>query len=431
MGRDVGVDSGSICRGNGSGRGKSMQSILSAVFSKLVHRASDSPLLDISRGWAPAMGLVLVLTILWGGTGCDSLSFTPEKPGELASPKATARLSAPAAPAASTEASKGSRTGAPVPVKRSAPAARRIELILSQPPNIDRLFLEQFLRRDSGVKKCAFRSIKPEKSEPMSPAQIAQVIRSAANRGAGAIVVEPIDAPEVRQALHEAESKGVAIVSLDRSIPSSSPGKPYPLLTFKSFTEPGKKLIDAAIEEARMLGFPADGTILLIRNSLKDEYSDRRYNSLVGALKGAGRKFEELTIQPDDTSKAAVEAFLRAHPNTIIMLYDEDYGLTAAHDARRKWVESGHREVVLAGYTACDIRLDLLVKGRSAAIADRNVEGYAREALRLALDQIEGKAVPDVLEVEVPFARNRRIFYPVVDEPKNDGQAPSMPTAVP
>ena len=246
----------------------------------------------------------------------------------------------------------------------------------------------------------------------MSAASLAQAIRAAIARGAGALIVEPIDAPEVRQALGEAEAKGLAIVILDVAIPSSSPGKSYPRLTFKGFTEGGRKLVEAAIEEAKLLGFPADGTILVVRNTHKDAYSDRRFDSLTGALKAAGKKFEVVSSRPRTTSRRIVSSFLGSHPDTIAILYDEDYGLAAAHDARRKWIEAGHREIVVAGYTACDMRLDILVKGKSAALVDRNVEGYTRKALQLALDQIDGKPVPEVLEVEMPFLRNRRAYYP-------------------
>jgi hypothetical protein len=114
---------------------------------------------------------------------------------------------------------------------------------------------------------------------------------------------------------------------------------------------------------------------------------------------------------------------LRSHPNTIIILFDDDYGLVAANMARRNWIDNGHREVVLAGYAACDIRLDIITKGRAAALADRNIEGYARRALQLAVDQIEGKPGPAVAEVEVSTARNRRLYYPADPEPKDTGKA--------
>jgi ABC-type sugar transport system substrate-binding protein len=360
------------------------------------------------------LGIALLMTL----AGCDSLSFTPARPTELATA---------AEPGRSIPGSTANAVSAKAPKAR----ARLIELIFSQPPDVDRLYLEQFLRRDAGIKKLAFRSVKPEKPEPMSPAALAQAIRAATARGAGAVIVEPIDAPEVRQALGEAEAKGVGIVLLDVAIPSSSPGKSYPRLTFKGFAEGGKKLVEAAIEEAKLLGFPADGTIVVVRNPQKDAYSDQRFDSLISALKSTGRKFEVVSVKAENNQSENVSAFLNTHPDTIALLYDEDYSLAAAHDARRKWVDAGHREIVVAGYTACDNRLDIMVKGKSAALVDRNVEGYTRKALKLALDQIEGKPVPELLEVEMPFTRNRRLFYPAPAEPGKASPAPAAPSASP
>lgn len=374
--------------------------------------------------WQKARGLVLALLV---AGGCDSLSFTPPRPAELTAP---AKSTAPVRPGASSPAPADSPAKA-VAAKTPKARARLVELIVSQPPDVDRLYLEQFLRRDVGVQKFAFRSTKPEKDTPMSPEAVARAIRAAIDRGAGAIIIEAIDAPEVREALREAESQGIAIVLLDVAVPSSSPGKPYPRIVFKGFEEKGRRLVEGALEEARLLRFPADGTIAIVRSKRKDPYSDQRFESIIVPLKQAGRKFEVIEIEAENKQSALVTAFLNAHPDTIILLYDEDYGLAAAHEARRKWVEAGHREIILAGYTACDIRLDILVKSKSSAMVDRNIEGYTRKALQLALDQIDGKSVPDILEVEMPFLRNRRISYPTGGEPGKTEAGAQDPVTVP
>ena len=95
-----------------------------------------------------------------------------------------------------------------------------VELILSQPPKVDRLCLIQFLRRDCGIKKCGFRAMNPESQTPMSAAEMAQAIRKASDRMTGSLIVEPLDDPEVRKALIEAGSKGLPIVLLDTPLPS-------------------------------------------------------------------------------------------------------------------------------------------------------------------------------------------------------------------
>src|SRR4051794_3625310 len=107
-----------------------------------------------------ALGFGLGLLMLAGG--CDSLSFTPARPTELTPSGAPGGV----VPAATATPASPARAAA----KASKTRARLVELILSQPPDVDRLYLEQFLRRDSGVQKFAFRSTKPEKPDaPMSP----------------------------------------------------------------------------------------------------------------------------------------------------------------------------------------------------------------------------------------------------------------------
>jgi ABC-type sugar transport system substrate-binding protein len=300
-----------------------------------------------------------------------------------------------------------------------------VELILSQPPNIDRLYLEQFLRRDCGVKMCGFRCIKPEKAEAMTPAELAKAIRAAANRGTGAVVLEPIDAPEVQEAVRDALNNGTAIVLLDRPLPSSSPGSPLPVVAVKGFADAGKKIVDAVIEEAGQFHLPSDGKILLTQNTQADSYGKDRLESITAALKGARRSYEVLAFNGDQQAAADfVLNYLKAHPKVTILLSDEELGLSGSFQARRTWLGEGKSELILGGYAAADQRLDLLVKGRTSALADRNVEGYARKALQLALDQMEGKPVPARSEIEMPFKHVRPTFYPSAEEAKRAYQIP-------
>ena len=43
----------------------------------------------------------------------------------------------------------------------------------------------------------------------------------------------------------------------------------------------------------------------------------------------------------------------------------------------------------------------------------------------------DGKPVPEVLEVEMPFVRNRRLYYPAPAEPGKASPAPAAPSASP
>jgi ABC-type sugar transport system substrate-binding protein len=353
------------------------------------------------------------------------MSFVPPRPSELTD--AAVKTSSSPSPSVSNRAAGTSDTGR----STTAPRARLVALILSQPPNFDRLYLEQFLRRDSGTKKCAFRSVKPETNEPMSPARLAQAIRSLVEHGAGALIVEAIDGPEVQASLREAESAGTAIVLLDSPLPSSSPGKTRPYVTMKGFAEAGKEIVETAIEEASSYHLPADGTILVVQSSQQDNHSKERLESITSALKASGRPYEILAFSGDQPAGMnLILAYVTSHPRVTIILADEDYGLSAGYQVRRKLAEETNRHVIVGGYGANDTRLDILVKNAVSVLADRNVEGYSRKALQLALDQMDGKPVPERLEVDMPVTHNRPASYPAAAEPKKSDQKSEPGSAV-
>ena len=140
------------------------------------------------RGIQPGPCLVLGIAALGVLLGCDSTSFVPSRPPELGpSPTAAAKTSGAAPspsvpPAATAPAAAAGAKSPPTPTGR----ARLVELILARPASLDRVYLEQFLRRETGINKCAFRIKSPKDNEPMSPGQLASEIRAAANRSTGA-----------------------------------------------------------------------------------------------------------------------------------------------------------------------------------------------------------------------------------------------------
>jgi ABC-type sugar transport system substrate-binding protein len=359
-------------------------------------------------------GLVLGGALLPLLAGCDSMSFTPPRPPGLAggpggaapivNPTSTTTSPSPAPTATTVAAASTESTGSKTP---SVSRTRLIELLLAHPPGIDRQYLAQFLRRDAGVNKCGFRFTSHDLKKPMTPAQLAEAIRAAAARSTGALILEPIDAPEVTEALHEAEARGLPIVLLDSSLPASSPGKFYPVVSITGFPEAGKQIVEAVIDDAQLLNLPADSAILVLEYHQKDFYSKPRLDSLISALKAAGRKYEVVTYDGDQTvALELAKAYVKDHPKTSIILADYDFGITAAYQTfAQVWKES-KRSIVRGGYGACDIRLDEMIVQMTEAVADRNMEAYSRKALLLALDMMAGKAVPERIDLPVRFIRN-------------------------
>ena len=234
--------------------------------------------------------LFLGIAALAALPGCDSNAFVPARPPELiTSPPSVAatsgKTSSVAVPTTPVPGADGLAKTTATPATR----ARLVQLIQARPANLDEAYLEQTLRRETGAKKCAFRVANMIDEKPLSPEQVASEIRTAASRSTGALILEPVDVPEVREALHEAEAKGLKIVLLDSPLPSSSPAKPYPVVTYKGFAEAAKKLVESIASDVKTMQLPADGTILVVENRDKDFYSRDRLESITGALKAAGR----------------------------------------------------------------------------------------------------------------------------------------------
>ncbi|MGA2703626.1 MAG: sugar ABC transporter substrate-binding protein [Isosphaeraceae bacterium] len=354
------------------------------------------------QGIRPGPCLVLGIAALGVLPGCDSTSFVPSRPPELSGSSTTAARPAgaalsPSVPPATTTA--GTRSPA-TPTAR----ARLVELILARPASLDRSYLEQFLRRETGIKKCAFRVVSPQDNEPMSPGQFASEIRTAANRSTGALIVEPVDAPEVREALREAESRGLGVVLLDSPLPAPSPGKPYPFVTFEGFAEAAKQLVETVADDARVLHLPAAGTTLVVENRDQDFYSRDRLESITSALKAAGRAYDIVSFDGEEKEAAKlVLEYLKTHPKLTVILADHDFGVAGAFSAREQWRKTSKNMFAIGGYFACDARLSQHVKDRVQGLVDRNVEGYARKALQVALDLMDGKPVPERALVDVRF----------------------------
>ncbi len=362
--------------------------------------------------------LGLAIAALGGVQGCDSNAFVPSRPPELTS---SPRSTTVASKSASSVAAPAPSSPGEVPLAKSGARARMIELILVQPASLDQSYLEQIIRRDAGMSRCAFRTVSPTDDKALSAAQLASEIRTAANRSTGALILEPIDAPEVREALHEAESKGLKIVVLDAPVPTTSPGKHYPYVTYQGFTEAAKQLVEAVASDAKKMRVPADGTTLVIENRDTDAYSKTRLESLTGALKAAGQAFDTVSFSGEVTGATdVILEYLKTHPKVAIILADHDYGVAGAYNAREQWAKSHTSTFAVAGYHACDGRLTPPLKIRVQGLIDRSVEGFARKATQVALDLMDAKAVPERSEVKVRLVHDNPPYVapPMADSGK-------------
>lgn len=363
-----------------------------------------------------AVGGVLLAAL----SGCDSASFTPPRPAELGGGASPSPGEA-AIPAAS--------------VANAAARSRVVEMILSQPVAPDRFYLVQMLRRDTGEKRYAFRLKAPETSQPFTGAQMADAIRKAAASSAGALIVEPVDTPEVRQALVEAQGRGLPVVVLDEPLPSGSPEKPFPYVTVKGFAEGAARMVSAVSEDARPFRFPPEAGIVVLENRRKEIYSQRRLDAITTALKDAGLKHEVLGFEGERTGAfEALVNYLKTHRVSMVFA-DDEFGVSGAIQIAMDRYMKHQRAFLIGGFASFDARLDSYAREGAVGLVNRNTDGYARALLQLALDLMDRKPVPERTEVAMPFIHTPPPYKPtdlaVEPEPAEAVKAAPEPASKP
>lgn len=292
---------------------------------------------------------------------------------------------------------------------RITPTARSrvVELILSRPPSLEKIWLTQFLRRDCGIRKCGFHETKPEGESPMTPTELAGAIRKAADRMTGCLIVEPIDDTEVRKALNDASSRGLPLILLDTPLPSFPPLKPYPCVAFSGFEKTGQEIVAILKEDAAKLKLTGAGKALVLDSEEKDANSRKRLDSLTNALKAAGVTYDVLAFDGDaKAAENALSKYLESHSNVTMILGVDDISMGGVHRVRAERKKQQKPEIVAGGYAACDDRSNPFLKEGTEVLADSSMQGYTRKALQVAIDLMDGKPAPERVEVEMPLSRS-------------------------
>jgi ABC-type sugar transport system substrate-binding protein len=339
----------------------------------------------------------VLLLAPWLALGCDATHFVPPRNAELEGGVSRTERREP-----------GGLPGSPAGTQQRSipPQARTLELILSHPQTGDRQHIEQVIRRELGHARASLRLLKPEGSEDLTPDRIAAGIRSAIARGSRLLVMEPKDTPEIRAALLDAESRGMAILLLDQTLPAHETGKSLPLLAVTGFPERGRDLVRAAFESAPRLGLPPDASALVLQNRQTDVYSKERQESLRDALKSAGRTFRMLEFEGDRKKAYSVlREAMKADPRARVILTEEDHGLGGAVDLHRDRPKLHLPAFALAGYASYDLRIDREVAQRCAGFVERGLGNYAITIAELAQAVFDGKPLPERTGIEMRFLR--------------------------
>jgi ABC-type sugar transport system substrate-binding protein len=301
--------------------------------------------------------------------GCDSGSFLPPPPPELET------VATPAA----------------------APTTA-LALVLSDEERADQRFWSARARVWASEHKVVLNESALKHGEKL--AGQAALIREALARRASALVVRPADAPEVAEALREAQAKNMPLVILDEAVPGLSASSPVTLVTFAPLPPTAKELVTAAQNKAKSLKLPGDGEALLLVNRRLDTHTNERVGALAAALKDAGIPLND-TLKFEGSPQQAeplVREKLAAGPKITMIFCEEDHGLNCAHYLAREL--SGERSFTVAGYVNFDTRDGRNILEECTAAVDRNEQGFINTALDAALRLARGENVP--ARVEVP-----------------------------
>ncbi len=333
----------------------------------------------LRRGPSPRLCLVLALTLVPPVlAGCDSDSYAPPPPVGLKT------------------ASSSSATAMPV-------RAKEVVLILPVEENADLRTYENVSRVEAGNLHVIHRAFRPRANDPAS--NQAALISQAVADGASALLVVPDDSKETADALAAAGRKGVPIILIGRPLASPPDGPPYTLVTLPDYAASARKLVEILVEDTRKAGLPADAPFLLVKSVWKDETTAARTAAVAAALKAAGVTVAATVevVEASDESRRRFDAALKAHPDIRAVFADDDQGFTIGTAARDETNPRG--KYMVAGYVFSRNNVMLVATNQVSAMVERGVEPLARRATRIAVDRIEGRPVPDRVEVEMNLRR--------------------------
>lgn len=315
-------------------------------------------------------------TVLLGGVGmagCDSGSFAPPPPPELAA----------------------------LPSARSAPRTTAIELIEAPGRNSERDTWLQAARIEAGLIKTIL-AVNVPPPPPVDPAAWqAATIRSAPGRGINAVIVEPIDSPEVVKALDEVRGQGTPVVLLGRGAAPSDPARPFHRVVFGPAELVVKTLIQAVQSQARSSSLKENGRALIV-TSETGPFADELVALFESSLKAAGVREIAILDLKDETLNAEKRATARiaADPAITQVLTVGAVGTTvavASHGALK-----AHRDFIIGGaltYESAGDPSNLLT--HSAGLIDRKIPAFGRAAVRAAAALARGETVDLVVVIPI------------------------------
>jgi ABC-type sugar transport system substrate-binding protein len=235
------------------------------------------------------------------------------------------------------------------------------------------------------------------------PGEQAATLSKLVERHPDALVVAPdLADPKLRQVIEQVVAQGVPVVLLDHPIAGLS----LPVVKLEPFSIAAKKLVDAAVEDAKKQGLSPKGPAVLMVNGPFDDKGRARVDAIHAALRDAGIEslpdavFQGFMKEAGDT----LQAVLDKHPEVSIVIADEDQGARAAGTVR-DGLPPENKRFVLAAFGDGNEVARMAKFNQFAGLAERDLDRQTREALQAAISAVKGQAPPSEIVIPLKFAR--------------------------
>lgn len=307
-------------------------------------------------------------------------------------------------------------------------SAKVVFMILPASPDKDPVMLTWATagQAEAAERRAIFRVVNPDLDSPATWQEVA--IRRAIEEGASALVVVPQDPRAIAPVLSEAESRGVAVVTLGASS-ADAPQLPGTAVVPERFAGSADRLVEAAVADARANGATAEPSAVILIAEGGDRFSGERVEALQAAAKRAGlSRVESLRFEVKGQADGRMEGlkalkrYLGDHPETSIVLAEGDEAMAAASRLRSE--SAAEKPIFVAGYMGFlgQTNPDTLL-GNSAFV-EGQLDRLARLAVQTALAKAEGEPIDT--SVVMPTPLNRSLGGAMRDDIPRSGAASSQ-----
>ncbi len=238
------------------------------------------------------------------------------------------------------------------------------------------------------------------------PSKQAELVRQAAAEGCSVLIVLAIDPAGIAPVIAEVRKGNppIPVVVLENPIPNVEGLPPAPFVTFQDEVATAKKVVEAAIANAKEAGFDSSGPAMIISYDNPDIHAKIRMNAIREALKAAGVRIlpeVKFTGFKDDASKA-LKINLEIFPKVAMVFADDDNAVRGAAEVRNL-SDIKTRRFVLAGYAVDPGLIELSRYNMTAAIVDRKVGEPMKVAFDTALALARGETVAAEIRTPTPL----------------------------